>query len=105
MLGKGAKTTDLWIQEFEPVSCCKVDEHREEHEDEHENNCIGNEILESYVLREEQKHGPGEDYVARWEAEELMKNNMKTVIELAMTRTVTETMEETIEDGIHSRLR
>lgn len=74
----------FWIQKIELVDQSEVEEHGKEQEDE----LIDIEILDSCVLSDESSDGPVEDYQKGSEVVKPVEDNIKTAVEIAMTRIV-----------------
>lgn len=65
----------LWSKFLDPVDCREADGHEDE--------LINNDILDSYLPREELSEVPIRGYVTSSEVEKLMKDNIMTAVEVA----------------------
>lgn len=76
---------DLWIAKLDRVDRGDV----EKPEDAREDDLMDITILDSYVLRKETSCCPIEDYVSRSGVWKLMKDNIKTTVEVVKRHAIT----------------
>lgn len=91
-IAEEAETIALWIEELEHISSSEVDQHEDE--------LIDSMILDSYLSRKEPNGGRIRDHVKSSEKERLMKDIIKTAVEVVSKCIVKKIVEETIEDVI-----
>lgn len=92
--GKETKARALCTKELERVYSSKIEKYGDQHGDER----IDCEILDSYILREEQRGGTVVDSITGSKVERLMEDNIKTAVEVKSTCVIIGIMEVTIDN-------
>lgn len=91
LLAKDAQSITLWPEELEGANECEANEHEEE--------LVNNEILDSFVPKEERSSGSIRGYMTCSEVGKVIEDKFQAAVEVATRGIVTGIVEKTIEHG------